>query len=57
MTKNLSIIESEFKILKDTYNQVSTERDEAVKVKDDLGRSGTPRPEWDEVATQLDCDS
>jgi hypothetical protein len=57
VTKNLSIIESEFKILKDTYNQVSTERDEAVKVKDDLGRSGTPRPEWDEVATQLDCDS
>ena len=39
--------------MRDTYEQVSCERDEAVKIKDDLGRTGTPRPEWDAVASQL----
>ena len=57
LQKNLTRLREEFTILRDTYEQVSTERDEAVKIKDDLGRSGTPRPEWDELANQIDMPS
>jgi len=57
LQKNLTRLRDEFTILRETYEQVSTERDEAVKVKDDLGRSGTPRPEWESVASQLEMPS
>lgn len=53
-TKNLAQLKSEFKILKETFDQVELERNEAVKVCDDLGRSGTPRPDWELVTAHMD---
>jgi len=52
-TKNLTQLESEYKILKETYDHVEKERAEAVKVSEDLGRSGTPRPEWEAVSKEV----
>lgn len=53
--EELEQIRKEHSILKETYAQVSSERDAAVKIKDDLGRSGTPRPEWENIAISLKC--
>ena len=52
-TKNLTQLQSEYKILKETYDQVEKERAEAVKISEDLGRSGTPRPDWEAVSKEV----
>ena len=55
-TKNLTQLQSEYKILKETYDQVEKERAEAVKISEDLGRSGTPRPDWEAVSKEVDSE-
>lgn len=55
-TKNLTQLESEYKILKETYDQVEKERAEAIKMSEDLGRSGTPRPDWDATYKEISPD-
>ena len=52
-TKNLTQLQSEYKILKETYDQVEKERAEAVKISEDLGRSGTPRPDWEAISKEV----
>jgi len=51
--KNYKSLSSEHAILRDTYKQVLAERNEAVTQNESLSRVGTPRPNWDEVATAM----
>ena len=55
-TKNLTQLESEYKILKETYDQVEQEKVAAVKISEDLGRSGTPRPDWEAASREVSSD-